>query len=349
MAPAADMFEMGVKVQVLKRGTMFAMRAAKLYEFYRSHDSLEDIPAADRSMLEKTIFRAPLEEIWAADPGLLRAVAIRRRSSAASVTPSTRWPWCSAGISASRRTGRTSGEPSRTVDYQVWCGPAMAAFNEWVRGSFLEPPENRRVVTVALNILYGAAVLTRARMLAAQGVACPRGCRDLPPGTAVRLRSGCELLSIGDLPRTALGPLDPRVPPARFDARKGSRLDSGRFPATRSGGHHRNGLPVPDGRRPGALLVQYPRPAGRDHRGPAHPLAARGLLGRRPEGGRSDLRPAGRVPDPGRLPAPRLRHRPALRRGDRHDPAPGPPGGATGPAATPATARIAPSTATGSA
>src|ERR1019366_8424775 len=32
MAPAADMFEMGVKVQVLKRGTMFPMRAAKLYE-----------------------------------------------------------------------------------------------------------------------------------------------------------------------------------------------------------------------------------------------------------------------------------------------------------------------------
>ena len=36
MAPAADMFEMGVKVQVLKRGTMFAMRAAKLYELYRT-------------------------------------------------------------------------------------------------------------------------------------------------------------------------------------------------------------------------------------------------------------------------------------------------------------------------
>ena len=42
-----------------------------------------------------------------------------------------------------------SGEPSRAVDYQIWCGPAMAAFNDWVRGSFLEPPENRRVATVA--------------------------------------------------------------------------------------------------------------------------------------------------------------------------------------------------------
>ncbi len=30
MAPAADMFEMGVKVQVLKRGTLFAMRRPPL-------------------------------------------------------------------------------------------------------------------------------------------------------------------------------------------------------------------------------------------------------------------------------------------------------------------------------
>ncbi len=57
MAPAADMFEMGVKVQVLKRGTMFAMRAAKLYELYRAHARLEDLPAAERA-LEKNLFRS---------------------------------------------------------------------------------------------------------------------------------------------------------------------------------------------------------------------------------------------------------------------------------------------------
>src|ERR671935_238903 len=44
MAPAADMFEMGVKVQVLKRGTMFAMRAQKLYELYRTCPDMASIP-----------------------------------------------------------------------------------------------------------------------------------------------------------------------------------------------------------------------------------------------------------------------------------------------------------------
>src|SRR5947208_16895303 len=57
MAPAGDMFEMGVKVQVLKRGTMFPMRAAKLYELYRAHPSLAAIPEAERVPWEKNPFR----------------------------------------------------------------------------------------------------------------------------------------------------------------------------------------------------------------------------------------------------------------------------------------------------
>ena len=64
MAPAADMFEMGVRVQVLKRGTLFAMRAAKLYELYRAYTGLDQLPTTDRESLEKTIFRAPIETIW---------------------------------------------------------------------------------------------------------------------------------------------------------------------------------------------------------------------------------------------------------------------------------------------
>ena len=101
-----------------------------------------------------------------------------------------------------------TGEPSRTVDYQIWCGPAMAAFNDWVRGSFLEQPENRRVATVALNILYGAAVLTRARIASVQGLALPAGRAPADaPGARPRLRTGCSYPNIarfiGEPPATA--------------------------------------------------------------------------------------------------------------------------------------------------
>jgi PfaD family protein len=180
MAPAADMFEMGVKVQVLKRGTMFAMRAAKLHELYRTCDGIDQIPAGERAALEKNVFRAPLEAIWEEtrafflerDPAQVERAGRDAKHRMALVF---RWY---LGLSSH---WANSGEPSRTVDYQIWCGPAMAAFNEWVRGSFLEHPENRRVVTVALNILYGAAVLCRARSYAAQGLAIPPGVPHLSP------------------------------------------------------------------------------------------------------------------------------------------------------------------------
>ena len=46
----------------------------------------------------------------------------------------------------------------------------MGAFNEWVKGGFLEQPENRKVVTVGLNILYGAGVALRVNILKSQGI-----------------------------------------------------------------------------------------------------------------------------------------------------------------------------------
>jgi trans-AT polyketide synthase/acyltransferase/oxidoreductase domain-containing protein len=180
MAPAADMFEMGIKVQVLKRGTMFAMRAAKLFELYRACDGLDRIPAAERALLEKNLFRAPLEAIWD------QTRAFFEHRDPAQVERAGRDPKHKMALVFRWYLGLSShwanaGEPSRAVDYQIWCGPAMAAFNEWVRGSFLERPEDRQVVTVALNILYGAAVLARARTLGGQGVAIPPGVPRLAP------------------------------------------------------------------------------------------------------------------------------------------------------------------------
>lgn len=180
MAPAADMFEMGVKVQVLKRGTMFAMRAAKLYEYYRAYDSIDAIPPADRATLEKTYFKAPLETIWD------QTRAYFRDRDPAQVERAGRDPKHLMALVFRWYLGKAShwanaGDPARAVDYQVWCGPAMAAFNEWVRGTFLERPEERKVALVARNILHGAAVLARARALAAQGMAIPPGVPDLQP------------------------------------------------------------------------------------------------------------------------------------------------------------------------
>jgi PfaD family protein len=170
MAPAADMFEMGVKVQVLKRGTLFAVRAAKLYDYYRRYEAWEAIPEKERGTLEKDFFRAGFEETWQQtaaffarrDPRQLEKAQKDARHRMALVFRSylglsSKWP--------------VEGVADRQLDFQVWCGPSMGAFNEWTAGTFLEKPENRDTATVAMNLLYGAAVVLRSAELVRCGVA----------------------------------------------------------------------------------------------------------------------------------------------------------------------------------
>jgi len=177
MAPAADMFEMGVKVQVLKRGTMFAMRASKLFELYRGFESLEAIPNSERTKLERDVFRAPLTEIW----GQTRqfwSERDRRQVERAESDPKHKMALVFRWYLGLSSRWANAGEPTRQADYQIWCGPAMGAFNEWTRGSHFERAENRRVADVGRALLHGAAIQTRISFLRAQGV-------EVPPAAAV--------------------------------------------------------------------------------------------------------------------------------------------------------------------
>jgi PfaD family protein len=186
MAPAADMFEMGVEVQVLKRGTMFSMRGARLYELYRQYASVDEIPAAEREKLEKTIFRAPLAQIWE------ETKAFFRERDPKQITRAEQDPKHKMALVFRSYLGQASiwanrGEASRKIDYQIWCGPAMGAFNEWVRGSFLDDPKRREAALVNLNILHGAAVVHRCTSLASQGIPVPPTCMQYRPLERVQL------------------------------------------------------------------------------------------------------------------------------------------------------------------
>lgn len=172
MAPAADMFEMGVRVQLLKRGTLFPLRAQRLYELYKEYDSLDAIPADEREKLERQIFHRSLDVVWdetesyfqERDPDQIARAAGNPKRKMALVF---RWY---LGLSS---RWSNAGEPGREMDYQIWCGPAMGAFNDWVRGSYLEDPARRSVVDVAHHLMTGTAYLARLHDLRLQGLELP--------------------------------------------------------------------------------------------------------------------------------------------------------------------------------
>ncbi|MBD2449323.1 PfaD family polyunsaturated fatty acid/polyketide biosynthesis protein [Nostoc sp. FACHB-152] len=172
MAPAGDMFEMGVKVQVLKRGTMFPMRAQKLYELYRTYNSIEEIPAAEREKLEKQVFRKTIAEAWEGTAAYLSQKNPEKLGKAVN-NPKLKMALIFRWYLGLSSRWSTAGEKGREVDYQIWCGPAMGGFNDWVRGSYLAEPQNRTVVDVADHIMKGAAFLYRIQNLKIQGLQIP--------------------------------------------------------------------------------------------------------------------------------------------------------------------------------
>jgi trans-AT polyketide synthase, acyltransferase and oxidoreductase domains len=172
MAPAADMFELGVQVQVLRRGTMFGPRAGRLYEIYREYPSIEELPGSVRGVLERDVLHAGLDEVWAQtvsfwqqrDPAQLVRAAVDARHRMALIF---RWYLGNSSRWAAE------GDTTRRTDYQLWAGPAVGAFNRWTAGSFLAEPGERSVTQIALNLLEGAAVVTRAHQARTYGVAVP--------------------------------------------------------------------------------------------------------------------------------------------------------------------------------
>jgi len=180
MAPSADMFELGAKVQVLKRGTMFSNRASYLKDLYTNYNSLEEIPVNIKSKIEKEIFQSSLEDIWSETQRFFMEKNPKEIENAHNNTKQKmalvfRWYLGNASRWA------IEGNLKRRVDYQICCGPSMGAFNAWVKGSFLERIENRKVADIALNLLEGAAVNTRAQQLRTYGLAVPASSFDFRP------------------------------------------------------------------------------------------------------------------------------------------------------------------------
>jgi trans-AT polyketide synthase/acyltransferase/oxidoreductase domain-containing protein len=157
-APAGDMFEIGARVQVLRRGLLFSARANRLYDIWRHHDRLEEVPADALQQIERQYFGRSVAEIWAetrnhyaaAAPDILAAAEANPKQKLAMVL---RWYWIHANRLA------MAGDTTRRADWQVHCGPAMGAFNEWARGTNFEDWRTRHADQIGDALMDAAAAL----------------------------------------------------------------------------------------------------------------------------------------------------------------------------------------------
>ncbi|WP_196942935.1 ACP S-malonyltransferase [Streptomyces sclerotialus] len=154
--PSAGAFETGGQTQVLRHGVFFPARARKLLELHRAHASLEELDERTRDMLEQRWFRRPLEEVWrdtrayfaAHDPG---------EAERAERDPHHRMALVFRWYLAESQRLAIEGDEDRRVDFQIQCGPALAAFNDWVAGTDLERWPDRHIDHIADRLMTAAA------------------------------------------------------------------------------------------------------------------------------------------------------------------------------------------------
>jgi len=180
IVPAGDMFELGAKVQVFKKGLLFPARAKKLYDLYRQFDSLEQIDATTRTQLETRYFKKSFAEILAETKAyylrvMPQAIARAERDPKQKMALVFRWYF----IHTSRLALR--GNPEDKVDYQIHCGPAMGAFNQWVKGTDLENWRSRHVDEIARRLMFGAARLLNDRFRALGALAVSESPGQIEP------------------------------------------------------------------------------------------------------------------------------------------------------------------------
>ena len=153
----------------------------KLYETVPRYGALEAIPtSAARSPRARGLPGAARRGLGRPPrrSGAPRPAQIEQRRRA---TRSTGWRSCSAGISACRAGGRSPARPTRQSTTRSGAGRRWARSTSGCTGSFLADPAQRTVVQIALNLLEGAAVVTRAQQLRCFGVPVPDAVFDYRP------------------------------------------------------------------------------------------------------------------------------------------------------------------------
>ena len=155
-APAGDMFELGSKIQVVRKGLFFPARANRLYALYQQHESLDALDAQTRQQLQEKFFRRGFEAVWEETrQHYLRVqpevVAQAERNPKKKMALVFRWYF----VHTSRLALR--GSPEQRTDYQIHCGPALGSFNQWVRGTPLASWRNRHVDEIAVKLMAATA------------------------------------------------------------------------------------------------------------------------------------------------------------------------------------------------
>jgi len=142
IAPFEPLFEFGVRARMLKKGVFFPARATRLYDLWREYADYDAIPADVRRSVENSILPGGFD-------GALRAGQARNGESdsprASDTTAKGQLAKAFASYLDEGFERARAGDAGQRVNFAIYTGPALGAFNRLVQGTSLEHWQARHV------------------------------------------------------------------------------------------------------------------------------------------------------------------------------------------------------------
>ena len=162
-APAGDMFEIGAKIQVMKKGVFFPMRASKLYDLWRGNESWDVLDARVKSDIEGNYFQSSFENVCAQCYDHYRQrmpseIERAERNPKQRMAMAFKWYFVHSMRMALR------GERDQVLNFQVHCGSSMGAANRWLKRTDLESWRSRHADVLADRLMGEASALLTRKM-----------------------------------------------------------------------------------------------------------------------------------------------------------------------------------------
>nr|WP_255517877.1 PfaD family polyunsaturated fatty acid/polyketide biosynthesis protein [Thermoactinomyces sp. CICC 10523] len=159
---AGDMFEIGAKAQVVRKHTQFHNRANRLYQLFMQYNSIDEIPEEIRHEIETQYFKRTFSEVW----DLVCEYKKKKNPQhlvEAEENPRFKMALIFKWYFAYCNRATLNGDETERDNFQIFCGPAMGAFNEWVKGTPYEHWKNRRVAEIAALLMNRACEHIQSR------------------------------------------------------------------------------------------------------------------------------------------------------------------------------------------
>jgi trans-AT polyketide synthase/acyltransferase/oxidoreductase domain-containing protein len=162
--PAGDMLEIGSKVQVVAKGLLFPSRSKELYALYRQHHCIDEIAQATQLRIQNKYFHRSFTEVWQETQNYYS------KTNPAELLQAEKHPKYKMGLIFKWYYSHCNklairGVAEQRVNFQIQCGSAMGAFNQWVKNTSMEHWQNRHVVTIAEELMNQAAYFLKNRNL----------------------------------------------------------------------------------------------------------------------------------------------------------------------------------------